>query len=330
MRIAPPASPVQVKVPQSVPCYTDPCRGGGPVPLRMGDEDVIEQQTLPAAMTEPQPLPVFAEPIEYPDSDGHFLPDNPLQSNAIVELRWNLKQHFRGVPNVVLEGDMFMYYAQGEADERRVLGRRVGKFVAPDVFVVLDHDLGGRSTYKLWEEGKPPDFALEVISPSSELRNRRDKKELYAGIGIREYFLFQPDARRPSPRVVGYTLRGGAYRELGPDATLPGTEAVVSEVLGVSLRPEGAFLRVRDQRSGKDYPWMEEADRKLEEADRKLEEADQKLEALSAARGRAEQRADRESERADREAAARRSAERRLAALEARLGQVVQGPLDDD
>ena len=344
VRIAPPACPAQVNVPQSVPCYTDPCRGVGPVPLRMDDEDIIEQQTLPTAMAEPQPLPVFAEPIEYPDSDGHFLPDNPLQSNAIVELRFSLKEHFRGVPNVVLEGDMFLYYAQDEADERRVRGRRVGKYVAPDVFVVLDHDLGGRLTYKLWEEGKAPDFALEVISPSSELRNRRDKKELYGRIGVQEYFLFQPDVRRPSPRVVGYTLRGGAYRELGPDATLPGAEAVVSEVLGVSLRPEGAFLRVRDQRSGKDYPWMEEAG--------------QKMEALSAARGRAEQRANREAaarrseseradreaaarrseseradranERADREAAARRSAEARTAALEARLDQIAQRPLDDD
>ena len=154
MRIAPPAGPVQVNVPQSVPCYT--ARAGASPPFRFAwlDEDIIEQQTLPTAMTEPQPLPVFAESIEYPDSDGHFLPENPLQSKAIVEVRASLNQHFEGVPDVVLEGDMFMYYAQGEADERRVQGRRVGKYVAPDVFVVLDHRPRKRSTYKLWEEGK--------------------------------------------------------------------------------------------------------------------------------------------------------------------------------
>ena len=296
----------------------------------MADEDIIEQQTLPTAMTEPQPLPVFAEPIEYPDSDGHFLPENPLQSKAIVEVRASLNQHFEGVPDVVLEGDMFMYYAQGEADERRVHGRRVGKYVAPDVFVVLGHHPRKRSTYKLWEEGKPPDFVLEVISPSSELRNRRDKKALYSRIGVREYFLFQPDMRRSGPRLVGYTLRGGAYQELGPDPALPGAGSVLSEVLGVSLRPEGELLRVRDLGSGKDYSWsgqwrseMKAKDAAIAKSERRADRADQRADQEAAARQR-------ESERADREAAARRSAEERLAALEARLGQGVQRPPDDD
>ena len=303
----------------------------------MADEDIIEQQTLPSAMTEPQPPPVFAEPIEYPDSDGHCLPDNPLQSNAIVELRGNLKQHCKDMPNVVVEGDMFLYYAQGEADERRVHGRRVGKYAAPDVFVVLDHDLGERWTYKLWEEGKPPDFALEVISPSSELRNRRDQKELSGQIGIQEYFLFQPDVRRASPRLVGYTLRGGAYQELGPDPALPGTGSVLSEVLGVSLRPEGAFLRVRDQRSGKDYLKSVESQYELEAKDAAVAKSEQRADRSEQRADRESERADREaaarrreSERADREAVARRSAEARIAALEARLGRVAQRPLDDD
>ena len=303
----------------------------------MADEDIIEQQTLPTAMTEPQPPPVFAEPIEYPDSDGHFLPPNPLQANAIVELRWSLTQHFTGVPNVVLEGNMFMYYAQGEADERRVLGRRVGKYVDPHVFVVLGHDLEERSTYKLWVEGKPPDFALDVIEPSSDLSDQCATKELYGRIGMREYFLFQPDVERAGPRLVGYALRGGAYHALGPDPALPGAGSVLSEVLGVSLRPEGAFLRVRDQRSGKDYLKTVETQYELEAKDAAIAKSEQRADQEAAARRRESERADREaaarqreSERADREAAARRSAEERLAALEARLGQGVQRPPDDD
>ena len=303
----------------------------------MGDKGIIEQHVLPTTVAEPRPLRVPLEPIEYPDSDGHFLPDNPLQSNAIVQLRINLEQHFKDVPNVVVEGDMFMYYAQGEADERRVHGRRVGKYVAPDVFVVLDHDLGHRSTYKLWEEGKPPDFALEVISPSSELRNRREKKALYERIGVREYFLFQPDAQRSGRRLVGYALRGGAYQELGPDPALPRAGSVLSEVLGVSLRPEGAFLRVRDQRSGKDYLKGVESQYELEAKDAAIAKSEQRAEREAAARVKSEQRAEREAaarakseQRAEREAAARRSLEARLAALEARQGPVVPQPQDED
>ena len=173
--------------------------------------------------------------------------------------------------------------------------------MAPDLIVVLGHDLGVRSTYKVWEEGKPPDFALEVVSPSSDVRNRRDKKELYERIRIREYFVFQPDQARAGPRLVGYALKRSGYRQLGPDPGLAREAGSVrSDVLGVSFRPEGAFLRVRDLQSGKDYPWSAEWGAQLE--------------AAAAARRQAE-------ERADEAAKARRRAEARLAALDARLGR---------
>ena len=308
---------------------------------------------------EPRALSVpVAEPLTYPDSDGHFSPDNPLQANAVMELRNSLREHFHGVPNVVVEGDMFLYYAKGEADERRVRGKRVGKYVAPDLIVVLDHDLGDRQTYKLWEEGKPPDFALEVISPSSAVRNRVDKRKIYARIGIGEYFVFQPNPERAGPQLVGYALEGLGYRALRPDSG-----SVRSEALGVSLRPEGSFLRVRDLGSGKEYRWHTElvtqadedaaARRRAEEtAAREAEARHREAEARrreAEARRRAEETAARESEarrreaearcqadetaareaearrRAEetavREAEARKAAEARIAALEAKLAR---------
>lgn len=232
------------------------------------------------------------------------MPENPLHASAIVEFRNSLQQHFRHRRNVVLEGDMFLYYAEGQADKRRVLGKKVGKFVAPDVIVVLDHDLGDRLVYKLWVEGKPPDFAMEVISPSSEARNRKKKRDLYARIGIGEYFVFQPDARRAGPRLVGYELGEWGYRRLGPEAGVPGS--VRSPVLGVSLRPEGAFLRVRDKGSGTDYLWNVE-----------LMEA---KEAEATARRAAEAAQLKAEHKAEQETAARKAAEAHLAALEAQLG----------
>ena len=136
---------------------------------------------------------------------------------------------------------------------------------------------------------------MEVISPSSEVRNRKDKREIYERIGIREYFLFQPDATRPGPRLVGYELGQWGYRRLGPEVGLPGS--VRSALLGVSLRPEGAFLRVRDARSGTDYLWHEE-----------MIDAN---EAAETARRLAEQAAEREAAGRRAEAAARRAAEQK-------------------
>ena len=148
----------------------------------MADRKTIAQHVA-VSPAERTPSAVV-ESVHCPDSDGHFLPDNPLQARAVINVRCALRDHFDQVDNVVLEGDMFMYYEDGNP----------GASTAPEVFVVLDHDLGRRGVYKFWEEGKPPDFALEAISQSSKLRNSKDKRALYARLGIGEYFLFQPDA----------------------------------------------------------------------------------------------------------------------------------------
>ncbi len=224
--------------------------------------------------------------VVYPDSDGHFLPENRLQARAIVNLRNALDYHFTSVTNVVVEGDMFIYYREGDPSAS----------VAPDLFVVLDHDLGDRMVYKLWEEGKVPDFAVEVISPSSEERDERKKLTLYEKLGFGEYFLFQPDPSYPEPRLKGYRLRGGTYEPIRPE---PGGW-YSSPALGVQLRAEGTNLRVRNARTGEEYAWSREVRPKFEAMrDRAIAEA----------------------KRAEAEAEARREAEVRLRELEARLRQ---------
>ena len=243
----------------------------------MSDRKTIAQRTAIAAVEHAPPA--VAESVHYPDSDGHFLPDNPVQAHAVMNVRFALQHHFDKVDNVVLEGDMFMYYEEGNP----------AASIAPDVYVVLDHDLGKRGVYKFWEEGKPPDFALEVISPSSKIRNAKEKRVLYARLGIGEYFLFQPDPRKRGRRLVGYQLWGDTYDELPPEAD----GAVCSEALGVSFRVQGENLRVRSLTSGRDYGWIEENPRNLE--------------AIEA--------------RADAEATARQQAEMRVRELEALLRQ---------
>ena len=244
----------------------------------MADDGIFDQHTAVAAY----------DPVHYPDSDGHFLPENPKQAAAIVNVRLALTMHFHYVDNVVLEGDMFLYYQQGDPN----------KSIAPDVYVVLDHDLGGRGTYKLWLEGKPPDFALDVISPESDIHNHGDKQSLYAKLGIKEYFLFQPDESRPEPRLVGYRLWGRRYVPVQsePEAGLAGE--LPSEMLGVSLRPEGELLRVRSLATGEDYVWDTEFRPRIameaearQAAEQRIQAAEQRTQVEAEARRAAEQRA---------------------------------------
>ena len=240
----------------------------------MADRKTIAQHVAVTA-TE-RTTPAVAESVHYPDSDGHFLPDNPLQAHAVMNVRFALQHHFDKVENIVLEGDMFMYYEEGNP----------AASIAPDVYVVLDHDLGDRPVYKIWEEGKPPDFALEVISPSSQLRNSKEKRALYQQLGIGEYFLFQPDPRKRGRRLVGYRLWGDTYEVVPTDPD----GAVCSATLGVSFRVAGKNLRLRNLATGREYAWIEENCRNFEAAEARAESAEATADAEAKARRQVEMR----------------------------------------
>ena len=230
----------------------------------MGDEGIMEQR---APVVEIDP-----DPVQYPESDGRFLPENPLQAHAIISVRNDLDLHLRHVPNAVLEGNQFIYYRRGDKK----------KCVAPDVYVLLDHVWKCRSPYRIWIEGRAPDFVLEVISPESEIRNRVDKKALYSELGVQEYFVFQPDEAWPGERLVGYRLWGEQYVELRPDPHSGPERELRSETLGVALRIAGPLLRVRNLETGKDYRSHRDLATVAEEATARAEAAEAELAALKA------------------------------------------------
>ena len=74
--------------------------------------------------------------------------------------------------------------------------------VQPDVFVVCDKS-------KITEENiqGSPDLIIEVISESTEVKDRREKKNLYEKFGIKEYILVYPDR----DYVERYGLDEGKY-----------------------------------------------------------------------------------------------------------------------
>ena len=69
------------------------------------------------------------------------------------------------------------------------------------------------NTYRLWEVGKPPDFVLEIGSSSTANNDLGDKRNLYARLGIGEYWRFdatgQDFYREP---LAGEFLAEGEYR----------------------------------------------------------------------------------------------------------------------
>ena len=178
------------------------------------------------------------------------------------------------------------------------------------MYVVVGAPAGLRDTYMLWNEPKGPDFVLEVTSASTRGNDERRKRDVYAALGVREYFLYDPRAEWLAPPLQGWRLHAGVYRAL-PAVTMLSNRgvAVASEVLGLELRDEreARRLRLHDRATGRDLLTHEETERAREEE--------------SAARREAEMRIAREF-------AARQEAEARAAALEARLRELEDTPQD--
>ena len=182
-------------------------------------------------------------------------------------------------PKDLVAADILMYPEEGNNRN----------FIAPDVLVALGLGTRKRSSYFVWKEGKPPDWVLEVASPGTQLEDRRDKPCRYAKIGVPEYWLFDPKGDvypRGTPRLQGFKLVDGEYQPL-ESRLVDGERTIRSEVLCLDVRIDGELLRFRDVATGRDIPHRAE---------------------IKAA-----------AERAEAEAEQRRTAEARVAELEAAL-----------
>ena len=178
--------------------------------------------------------------IDYPSSDGKPLAENDPQLHAILYAVGALRVRYGDRPDVYVSADLLIYYEEGNP--------RVS--VAPDVFVVFGVEDHTRMNYKVWEEGKGPDFVLEVASPSTWREDVERKPAIYAGLGVREYFLFDPTGEHYTPRLQGYRLVEGRYERLSAVESIDRTLTMRSEVLGLELRAKGEEMRFHDPATG--------------------------------------------------------------------------------
>ena len=174
----------------------------------------------------------------YPCSDGQPMAETDLHAASMVyvasALRWWFEKHRQA--DVYVGSNNFLYYERGNP----------GAVVAPDVYVVIGASAHLRDTYLLWNEPKGPDFVLEVTSKSTRGTDEQRKREVYASLGVSEYFLYDPRAEYLAPPLQGFRLHEGEYRPL-PAVTVLSNRgvAVTSGVLGLELRDEREARRVR-------------------------------------------------------------------------------------
>ena len=181
--------------------------------------------------------------VVYPCSDGQPMAETDIHATCMMYVTYALKGWLKrhGRADVYVASNNFLYYEQG--NPRAV--------VSPDVYVVLGIPAHLRDTYLLWNEPKGPDFVLEVTSASTRREDRQRKRDLYAALGVREYFMYDPRAEYLKPPLQGFRLQDGEYRRLPAVTVLSNREvAVASEVLGLELRDDREARMVRLRRPG--------------------------------------------------------------------------------
>ena len=179
------------------------------------------------------------------------LPDAMYQYPVFAEILAILDAHLNTLGNpeeIFRSSNTFICYNPAN------LNLRVG----PDFYAAFDVDAAAiqeRLIYLPWEAGKPPDFVLEVGSPSTGREDTGRKRATYARIGVSEYWRFDPSGGDYYDEpLVGEELVDGQYRRIDlttePDGVLKG----YSPLLRISLcwqegmltfynRQTGAYLR---------------------------------------------------------------------------------------
>jgi Uma2 family endonuclease len=224
-----------------------------------------------------------------PESDGKPMAETDTHRRYMLDLIDALEEHYRDDEWTYVTGNIFVYYP----DE-------TGKLqpVSPDIFVVHGVEKKERRIYNIKVEGKAPEAVIELTSTSTKMEDLGNKKFLYASLGVKEYFIFDPLSETMRPTLRGFRLEDGDY------LPIVGTR-LYSEVMGLELRLEEGTLRLYNPKASTYLLTRKEvhAARRAAEAERqKAEAARQTAEAKAA-----------------QEAAARQAAEAELARLREEL-----------
>ena len=138
-------------------------------------------------------------PDELPDAMYQF----PRMTHTMDILLWRYGDRH----DVLVSGNNAIYYRQGNPRVHR----------SPDGFIAFGVDrnaiLGGKRLQGVGSRASRPDWVLEIASPSTARVDLGIKREIYASIGIGEYWRFDASGGRYyGEPLVGEFLQDGQYR----------------------------------------------------------------------------------------------------------------------
>ncbi len=186
-----------------------------------------------------------------PDGSGIFYPEQPdplpdgmYQFRKLVHSMDILAWRYDGREDVLVSGNNAVYYQQGNPRVHR----------SPDGFIAFGVDRDAillENGYKVWEVGKPPDWVLEIASPSTASVDLGIKREIYASIGIGEYWRYDASGGRYYHEpLVGEYLEGGRYRRFEVKTSEEGVAWAHSPALNLDIHWDEIRLQYYDPVEG--------------------------------------------------------------------------------
>ena len=111
----------------------------------------------------------------------------------------------------------------------KLLNKSCRPFVAPTDVVLSEYDVVQPDVFVVCDEKKiteaniqgAPDLIVEVLSPATALKDKREKKNLYEKYGVKEYIIVDPAAQYVERFLLeegGLYGKGGIF---GPKEVLP-------------------------------------------------------------------------------------------------------------
>ena len=214
----------------------------------------------------------YEEPERVEDA---MLQESPLR--RIINLLCELYEDRR---DVFMSGAVFVSYDESNGNAR----------IAPDFFIAFDvPDRVIRQNlpnFWIWEIGKVPDFAMEVASPSTASNDLGHKRDLYARLGIAEYWRFDHTGGELYGKpLAGERLVDGEYQPYELQVGVDGSIKAYSELLNVEFCWDGQEFDVLDPVTGrtidkfvaKREAYLAEREGRLAERDARLVEREGRL-----------------------------------------------------
>ena len=184
--------------------------------------------------------------------------------------------HFPYHPDILIGGEIPIYYGDRDPVTRRFPNIR------PDILIALNVDsyaIRRRVGYDPIQNGKPPDVAVEIASPSTYRNDAGRKRDVYQMLRVPEYWRFDPSGGEMfGQAVILEQLIDGRYQRLPLLSYDGGVVGSTSPLLNLNFRYQGNELfTVHDPETGREYEHPEQANVRLRESQLAVEQENARL-----------------------------------------------------